>query len=204
MLGDEFRLLSVDDMKQTIIENHYTKSIPSGKSIYLNYCDAIVVFSIPANKNISFWLTGEKNKVWELTRLWAPDGHEKNLLTKAISYGVKQISTVIPDLEALISYADPNVGHSGGVYRAASWAYLGQSEEGRYYRSPEGQVVSRRKFHSGSKGMKKAEIEALGYTQEKMPGKLRFARGLTKKARKRIKNMASTRKAIYEDEVCGD
>jgi hypothetical protein len=91
-----------------------------------------------------------------------------------------------PSILALISYADPNAGHQGGVYRAASWVYLGQSEDNRHYRSASGQIVPRRKFHSGKSFKRKVEIEALGYVEVILPGKHRFARGLTRKARQLI------------------
>lgn len=166
--------------------NHYTHGVPSGKTHYFGYGDAVVLYSIPANKNVAAYLLGYRSKVWELTRLYAPDGHDRNLLTRAISYSVRKLRTVEPGIDALVSYADPNVGHLGGVYRAASWVYTGQSEDGRYYVDSSGQVVSRRKFHSGSRFLRKAEIEALGYRELKRPGKHRFVRGLTRKAARAI------------------
>lgn len=178
--------MPIDEMKQTIVDNHYTHSVPSGKSWYFHFDGAIIVFSIPANKNISNWLLGESNAVIELSRLWAPDGHRSSLLTEVIS---RSISAMRPawgrGVKALISYADPNVGHEGFVYKAASWTCLGVSEESRYYRQGE-QVVSRRKFHSGSNGKTKSEISELGYTQIKLPGKIRYAKGLTKSSRRKI------------------
>lgn len=179
-------LLLGDDRKEamnTIIANHYTHSVPSGKSHYVRFGDAIVVWSIPANKNIAKFVLGWPGNVWELSRLWAPDGHTPNLLTQAISAAVAVIKR-LEHPDALVSYADPNAGHKGGVYRAASWVYHGKSEEVRTYRSPDGQTTSRRAFHSGSKGMRKAEIEALGYVELKLPGKERFVRYLSKRAKK--------------------
>lgn len=167
------------DARKTICEYHYTHSWPSGKSYVFRYEDAIVVMSIPANYNVARWLGCPKNRVWELTRLWAPDGHRPNLLTEAISHAVNAFHA-LKLADALISYADPNASHSGGVYKAASWVQLGQSEEVRAYRDAEGQIISRRKFHSGSVSMKKAEILARGFVEIKLPGKLRFARGLTR------------------------
>lgn len=170
----------------TICANHYTRSVPSGKSLYIQFGDAIVVYSIPANKNISRWLLGEDNAVWELSRLWAPDGHERNLLSRAISESLSAFRSTFPSVQAVVSYADPNAGHRGGVYRAASWIALGQCEESRAYRDAQGTIVSRRAFHSGRRSLRKSEIEALGYVQLKLPGKLRFAKGLTRKARRKI------------------
>lgn len=166
---------------ETIRRNHYTRSVPSGKSHYVQFGDALVVWSIPANKNIARFVLGWPGNVWELSRLWAPDGHEKNLLTMAISAAVKVI-VKLERPDALVSYADPNAGHKGGVYRAASWIYHGKSEEVRTYRAPDGTTVARRAFHSGRKGLRKAEIEALGYKEEKLPGKERFVRPISKRA----------------------
>lgn len=168
--------------QETILARHYTRSIPSGKSVYIRFEEAIVVFSIPANKNIAKYLGFEQ--VWELSRLWAPDGHAPNLLTRAISKAVDCFRTIEPEVEALVSYADPNVGHHGGIYKAASWIACGQSEESRLYKNAAGHVVSRRAFHSGRKSLRKAEILALGYTQLKGKGKLRFVKPLTGKARR--------------------
>jgi len=200
------RVLLLDERKRaarTIIENHYTKSVPSGKSHYLGFADAIVVWSIPANKNIAKFLLGWSGNVWELSRLWAPDGHAPNILTMAISAAVKTIKAIErPD--ALVSYADPSAGHHGGVYRAASWMYHGQSEEVRAYRGPDGEVMARRSFHSGSRGMKKSEIEARGYVQLKLPGKERFVRPLSKRAKRAVANtQKTTRERIAEIEEKG-
>ena len=107
------------DAKNTICDCHYTHSWPSGKSWVYRFEDAIVVISIPANYNVARWLGCPNNRVWELTRLWAPDGHERNLLTQAISAAVGLLNT-LERPEILVSYADPNAGHEGFIYRGAS------------------------------------------------------------------------------------
>lgn len=181
LLGSERRAAA-----KTIREHHYTASVPSGKSVYVRFGDAIVIWSIPGNKNIGRFLFGWDAKVWELSRLWAPDGHEPNLLSQAISAAVG----VIKKLErpaALVSYADPNAGHHGGVYRAASWLYHGQCAESRAYRDSNGRIFARRKFHSGNRGWLKAEIEARGFVELKLPGKYRFVRVLNKRAKRELR-----------------
>lgn len=183
---------SLPELQQLILANHYTHSLPSGRSWFYQYEGAIVVFSIPANFNISKWLVGEPKSVLELTRLWAPDGHERNLLTQAIAFAVRHLRRDAPGYAALISYADPNEqpskpAHQGYVYRAAGWKYLGQSEEGRFFRDAQtGQIYPRRKFHMGRRFLRDSEIVALGYVKEIKPGKHRYARGLTPRARRLI------------------
>ena len=173
--------------KELILANHYTHSWPSGKSVIFTFESAIIVFSIPANCMVSQWLVGVRNRTWELTRLWAPDGHRPNLLTQAIAHAVREFHK-LKLADALISYADPNVGHKGGVYRAASWVYLGQSEESRAYRGHDGQILSRRKFHSGRTCLTKAQIIERGFTQLKLPGKERFAKALTRVGKRGVAN----------------
>lgn len=168
-----------------IREFHYTKSIPSGKSYYVQFRGAVVVWSIPANKNIGPFLLGWPGKVWELARLWAPDGHDKNLLTQAIAGAIRVICKLeSPDI--LVSYADPNAGHRGGVYRAASWIFHGQSEESRAYRGADGKILARRAFHSGKKSLTKSEIEKLGFIQLKLPGKFRFVKPISRHAKEKF------------------
>ena len=173
--------------KHTICMNHYTRTVPSGKSIYAMHKTAIVVWSIPANYNAArYFLPGVSDPcVWELTRLWAPDGHEPNLLTQAISEAVKDLRHAVPGVDLLISYADPSAGHHGGIYKAASWVSVGNSEEIRAWRHKiTGAVLPRRAFHSGKKHLNKASIEEMGYEQLKMPGKHRFVKPVSRRAKR--------------------
>lgn len=169
--------------KDLVRDNHYSHSVPSGKSVWVRVADAVMCFSIPANKNIAAFLHGCPMETWELSRLWAPDAHEV-VLTRALSLGVRIFRESQPTVMSLVSYADPNAGHHGGIYRAASWLYTGQSSDGRYWRGPDGDTVPRRKFHSGRSFLNKSEIESLGYEQLNLPGKHRYVRGLTKRSKK--------------------
>jgi hypothetical protein len=84
-------------------------------------CGEIVAaccFSIPVARR--------KEKVLELTRLVrVPDCHVP--LTGLIARTVKQIATRrLADL--VVSFADTEQGHHGGIYQAASWRYAGRRE----------------------------------------------------------------------------
>lgn len=68
---------------------------------------------------------------WELARLWVDDAIPKNAETWLISKAVKLIRRDHPQVEVLVSYADPSVGHSGVVYRAANWSCDGRTDQGR-------------------------------------------------------------------------
>jgi hypothetical protein len=137
-----------------------------------------VVWSLPANyRAAGCFLPGIENPVvFELTRLWAPDGHERNLLTHAISAAVGVLRRAEPKVDVL---AQQSAGPSGFVYRAASWIETGRSEEVRAWRHRDGgPILPRRTFHSDNRHLNKPDIEALGYVQLRLPGKYRFLRPL--------------------------
>lgn len=147
-----------------------------------------MVWSHPANYNAArHFLPGLDDPiVFELTRLWAPDGHARNLLTMAISEAVTILKAQEPGVDLVMSYADPSAGHSGFVYRAASWIETERSEEVRAWRRKDGTgpILPRRAFHSGSTHLNKPAIEALGYIQLKLPGKHRFVRPISRRAKR--------------------
>jgi hypothetical protein len=41
-----------------------------------------------------------------------------------------------PEIKKLISYADPSVGHNGGIYRMAGWEKAGQTSSNYCYFDP--------------------------------------------------------------------
>lgn len=67
---------------------HYARSVPSGKAHYFACNGVFFAFAIPPNRNISRYLIGEDNAVWELSRMWASDGHKPNALTMGLSVAV--------------------------------------------------------------------------------------------------------------------
>jgi hypothetical protein len=102
-------------------------------------------------------------------------------MTEAISFAVKAFHR-LELADVLISYADPNVGHGGGVYRAASWIALGQTNTSEVYRDKDGRLVTWRMIRHRQKRKTLAD----GYERLYLPGKHRFARGLTRLGKQAI------------------
>ena len=170
---------------------HYLRSVPTRPVMLFEYGGAVVCFAVPRSRNIARWLIGKPNSVLELARLWSPDGHAPSLLTKALSAAIKKLRRDHPQCEAIVSYADPNAGHNGTVYRAASWVDLGPIAETRCYRDATEKPVSRQTFN-GRIACGKEAIRGAGYTTEDNAQlKRRFARGLTRSARRQIAAKAS-------------
>ena len=63
--------------------------------------------------------------ILELTRLFIHDGYGKNIESYVISQSFKWLKKNAPDIKVLISYADPEQNHAGGIYQATNWLYQG-------------------------------------------------------------------------------
>ena len=66
-------------------------------------------------------------EVFELTRLFIHDGHGKNIESYCIAQSLKMVKRDFPHLKAVISYADNEAGHRGGIYQATNFLYQGSS-----------------------------------------------------------------------------
>lgn len=63
--------------------------------------------------------------VLELKRLWIEDDYGKNIESYCISQSFKWLKKWDKDVKVLISYADPDRLHLGGIYKATNWLYQG-------------------------------------------------------------------------------
>ena len=80
----------------------------------------------------------------ELNRLVTND-LDKNCL----SYFVSQCLKLLPQPMAVISYADPNVHHTGYIYQATNWYYTGTSTPKKRYHFEDGSTFDiRRGIHT--------------------------------------------------------
>jgi hypothetical protein len=68
---------------------------------------------------------------WELARLYIRDDIPTNAETWLIAQSVKWIRSNHSNVEYLVSYADPSVGHKGTIYKAANWHSDGMTDDCR-------------------------------------------------------------------------
>lgn len=82
-------------------------------------------YGVPVSKDlINNVFYGEYKKcIYELNRLVANDGLEKNVL----SFFVSSTFKFLPNPCCLVSYADSSQGHHGYIYQATNWNYTGLS-----------------------------------------------------------------------------
>jgi hypothetical protein len=134
-----------------MIQEHYLGKWPGVCVLTLGLLccgkpEGVVIFALPPRETF----TRYGGLTWELARLWVADHIPANAETYLISRAVKYIRRFRPEVRALVSYADPSVGHKGTIYRAANWTRDGKTDDDRktprfdYVDSRTGRKYSRR------------------------------------------------------------
>jgi hypothetical protein len=108
---------------------HYSKCLPGGNSVKVGAWEnglyiGSVIFSHGANNNIAKPYGLKQIECVELTRV-ALNEHTTPV-SKILSYSIKMLKTSNPGIRLIVSYADSNQGHHGGIYQATNWIYIGE------------------------------------------------------------------------------
>lgn len=88
----------------------------------------VIVFALPPRETAKRYGV---TVAWELARLFIEDGTPKNTETWFMARAIAYVKRARPEVEILISYADPSAGHSGTIYRAGNWISDGYTDQGR-------------------------------------------------------------------------
>jgi len=111
---------------------HYSKSLPVPPLVKIGVWEenafiGVVIFSRGANNNLlkPYGLTHYQG--CELTRV-ALKKH-KSPVSKIISIAIKLLKKTNKNLKLIVSFADPNENHHGGIYQAGNWIYSGRTDK---------------------------------------------------------------------------
>jgi hypothetical protein len=107
---------------------HYSKVIPVGKLVKVGAWEGgkfigCVIFGRGANNNMlkPFGLNADEG--CELVRI-SLRKHETPV-SKILSFALKFLKKQSPELRLVVSYADADQNHHGGIYQATNWIYDG-------------------------------------------------------------------------------
>jgi len=122
---------SYDAAKYACQHWHYSKCMPAGKLVRIGVWEqqqfiGAVVFGSGANRNIGMPYKLKQHQVCELVRV-ALRRHT-NQVSRILAIAMRLIRKQFPGLRVIISYADPEQGHHGGIYQACNWVYVGKSK----------------------------------------------------------------------------
>ena len=123
--------------KQMIVKYHYSHAWTMCRyalGVYYNGDDGFfgsekligcLVYGYPVGRSaIKSVIDGlEKDECLELTRLFIHDGYGSNIESYAMGQSFKWMKENAPKIKMLLSYADPEQLHLGGIYQATNWLY---------------------------------------------------------------------------------
>lgn len=159
---------------------HYLGSSPKAANIcYGLFLDSSLigccVFGKGANQHLS---SGAGGEALELVRLYTVDWAPKNSLSFFMARVIKLFKREHTDIKYLVSFADPNVGHSGTVYKACNWIYTGQIKKDYKYLLSNGSLVHKSKFRCKDGKTEKELAKEAGAIKVHQKGKHRFVLAL--------------------------
>jgi hypothetical protein len=116
--------------KYAVMSWHYSQAMPSGKLIKHGVWEnklfvGVVLYGRGANRDLLKPYNLDITEGCELVRI-ALNKHE-NTVTNILSKSIKILKVSNPRLRLIISFADQQQGHYGGIYQAGNWLYLGES-----------------------------------------------------------------------------
>ena len=118
--------------KAVLVRHHYLKSMPGGTQLALG---AFVgtrlqgVLTLGVGPPMVFRLVdgADPGDCATLSRLWLSDALPRNSESRVLGVVLRALKRCT-SLKFLVSYADPAMGHRGGIYQAAGWLYTGLSQ----------------------------------------------------------------------------
>ena len=116
---------------------HYSKSIPKSKLVKIGVWEndifkGVLIYSYGATPDLVKPYGCTMQEGCELTRIALRD-HETPV-SRILSISFIFLKKHCPNLKMIVSFADPNQGHYGGIYQATNWIYSGKSSGCFFYK----------------------------------------------------------------------
>jgi hypothetical protein len=182
---------SYDAAKYACLNWHYSGTLPVGRLVRIGAWEddryiGCVIFSHGANCHIGEPYGLNQQECVELTRVALCD--HSTFVSEILAKSIRMLKKFCPGLRLIVSYADSDQGHTGGIYQATNWIFTGKSEGERYF------MLHGKKIHPKtlySKGYKqslpwlKKYINA-DYSEFTTNGKYKYLFPLDKKMREQV------------------
>ena len=114
------------------VENwHYSECLPAGKLVKVGAWElgkfiGCVIFGRGSNNNIAKPYGLTQLECCELVRI-ALTKHVSPV-SRIAAVAIRFLKSQSSGLKLIVSYADPEQGHHGGIYQAGNWIYCGRSK----------------------------------------------------------------------------
>jgi hypothetical protein len=188
---------------------HYTKSMPMPPYVFVGCWEdkvfvGVAVFSRGANKDLGAPYGLGMTECCELVRV-AMRKH-KQPVSQFLALAVRFLKKNSPNLRMVVSFADPEQGHHGGIYQACGWVYSGQTVKSFDYRMPDGSRLNKRAFTGNQFGQSSSRSAVpIGAIKTQTLGKHRYLMPLDDAMRSTILPLSKPYpKRVRSSETSGD
>lgn len=122
---------SYGEAKQAVTDWHYSRSMPACNVARFGVWEdggfiGCVLFGRGANRNAGKPYGLELTELAELTRVALSE--HRTPVSRIVAIALKVLAKRSPGLRLVLSYADPEQGHTGGIYQAGNWIYTGPTQ----------------------------------------------------------------------------
>jgi len=122
--------------KYACLNWHYSKCLPVGKLVKIGAWEndkfiGVVIFGRGANKSLGEPYKLDQTECCELVRI-ALTNH-KTPVSRIMSIAIKLLKNIHKQLKLVISFADAEQNHHGGIYQATNWVYVGKTNSADEY-----------------------------------------------------------------------
>ena len=175
---------------------HYSGCVLAANNLYIGVWEhgrfvGAVVFSRGANKNIGKPYGLGQGQVCELIRIAL--GTHSAPVSRILKVAILFLKKRCPNIILIVSYADPQQSHHGGIYQAGNWIYTGQGPGGKafefrgqlYHQREVSSTGYRREFGKVATCPKKQNCRVID-----LPGKHKYLYPLTPEMRAKIEPLA--------------
>ena len=136
---------------------HYSGCIPKSKLVKFGVWEngkyiGCVIYGVGATSDLVKKYGLEKDEGCELVRI-ALTKHESHV-SRIIALTLKLLKKTQSGIRLVVSFADPEQGHHGGIYQASGWIFAGRTQASDEY-IYKGKRWQGRSFRHNYKGMEK-------------------------------------------------
>jgi hypothetical protein len=167
---------------------HYSRCLPKSKLVKIGVWEeqfiGVVIFGLGATPYLSKPYGLTMTECCELVRI-ALTKH-KAPVSRIMAISIKFLKKKCPGIRLIVSFADANQNHHGGIYQATNWIYTGVTGGGIFYEKDGKMVHGRTLVHGyGTRSIETAKKH--GYKIIRSKGKHRYLMPLDDMIRDRVK-----------------
>ena len=192
--------------KHAVEKWHYSQRLPMPPLVKVGAWEdgkfiGCILFGRGANNAIGREYGLTQLEACELVRIALTD--HKAPVSRIASFAIKFLQKQSPGVRLVVSYADAEQGHHGGVYQAMNWLYVGRSMGSAEF-FHEGRWKHNREITSGAFGSSRAVSDISKLPKRKTQGKHKYLMPLDDEMRAQIAPLAKPYPKRVKQATTGD